>query len=286
MGAFDFLKKNTPSKERLELLRIRATMQMEMYPLDSQGKLLSKTRSYSAKLKEFIGESEFTFPPPNGRDEVFRKKDRFSIIFKTSKGIFKDVMEVKDIIKEDDEVFIHAKFVGTTTKSQRRLSYRLDYKIPIHFQAIPISIKTDKPVEEMSKDEVAMLKSKMRVKKIEKATKLLPDLKTRLASTTKYPNPLRFSCEGETVDISNGGIKFLTSEDFEDDEVIVLVFRLDENEDVMLFLGSILHKEKMSNVKFSYKCQFKEIDDEEKDKISKFIFKTQVDTHKGGLDDD
>lgn len=286
MGAFDIFKKNPPSKERVELFRIRTAMQIEMYPLNSQGKLLSKTRSYTSKLKEFEGDNEFTFIPPNGRDESFRKKDRFSIIFKTSKGLFKDTMEIRDIYDDEGETIVEARLVGKTTKSQRRLSYRLDYKIPINFQPIQASVKTDKPIEEMTKDEISMLKSRLRVQKFEKGAKLLPDLKVKLAGTTRYPNPLRFNCDGETIDISNGGIKFSTSEELDGDEVIVIVFRLEEDDNTMLFLGGLLHKEKLSNIKFSYKCQFKEITDDEKDKISKFIFKTQLDDHKGGLLDD
>lgn len=88
--------------------------------------------------------------------------------------------------------------------------------------------------------------------------------------------------KGVTEDISNGGIKFMSNEELNEEDLIKSTLILD-NKDITT-IGTILHKEFNINkkYKYSYKLRYETITADQKDHISKFIFDYQRDITKKG----
>ena len=89
--------------------------------------------------------------------------------------------------------------------------------------------------------------------------------------------------KGKTLDISNGGLKFLSNKDIELGDNIKVLLNIDGV--TIETLGNIIYKEEVNdkeNNMFSYKCRFDNISQKYKEQISKYIFETQRELFKKG----
>ena len=98
-------------------------------------------------------------------------------------------------------------------------------------------------------------------------------VKEKIEETFFSEKPLLF--KGESVDISNGGIKFLSDKELEEGDLIKIKFTLGEK--ILSSIGVILHLETLENKNFNYeyKLKFQIIDTDSKEYISKYIFDKQ-----------
>ncbi len=78
--------------------------------------------------------------------------------------------------------------------------------------------------------------------------------------------------EGTVKDLGEGGIRFISNENIEIGEKIKFFITL--NYECAIVNGNILHKQEYpkSNFKYQYRTQFFDINEEEKNKILKYIF--------------
>lgn len=81
--------------------------------------------------------------------------------------------------------------------------------------------------------------------------------------------------KGESVDISSGGVKFLSNEELEEGNLIKIKFALGEK--TLYAIGTILHLEVLENKNFNYeyKLKFEMINRDSIEYISKYIFDKQ-----------
>ena len=89
--------------------------------------------------------------------------------------------------------------------------------------------------------------------------------------------------KGRTVDISSGGIKFVSNEDLEEGGYIKVLINIDKI--FVVTIGSIIHKEKLDPTGeyiYSYKCRFENIPKRYSEDLSKYIFDVQRDLSKKG----
>ena len=89
--------------------------------------------------------------------------------------------------------------------------------------------------------------------------------------------------KGKTLDISNGGLKFISNKDIELGDNIKILLNI---EGILIeTLGNIIYKEEVNNKEeniFSYKCRFENIPQKYKEEISKYIFDRQRELLKKG----
>ena len=89
--------------------------------------------------------------------------------------------------------------------------------------------------------------------------------------------------KGKTLDISNGGLKFISNKDIELGDNIKILLNIEGI--IIETLGNIIYKEELNNKDetiFSYKCRFENIPQKYKEEISKYIFDTQRELLKKG----
>lgn len=96
--------------------------------------------------------------------------------------------------------------------------------------------------------------------------------------------------QGTVQDLGEGGIRFLSNENIEVGDKLKFFITL--NYDRAVAKGNILHKQEYpkSNFKFQYRVQFLDLQQQEKDKILKYIFfeqrfKARKDREEIGMDD-
>ena len=90
-------------------------------------------------------------------------------------------------------------------------------------------------------------------------------------------------CKGKTLDISNGGLKFISNKNIQLGDNIKILLNIDEV--IVETLGNIIYKEEINSKDknmFSYKCRFDNISQKYKEQISKYIFETQRELFKKG----
>ena len=89
--------------------------------------------------------------------------------------------------------------------------------------------------------------------------------------------------KGKTIDISSGGLKFISNKDINIEDKIKILLNI---EGVVVFaLATIIYKGKIENkdgYNFSYKCKFENIPQKYKEDISKYIFDVQRQLSKNG----
>ena len=89
--------------------------------------------------------------------------------------------------------------------------------------------------------------------------------------------------EGKTIDISSGGIKFLTNEDIEENSFIKILIKVENL--FMIGIATVIYKEKTIGIKeyrYCYKCKFENLPQKYKEDLSRYIFDTQRELSKKG----
>jgi c-di-GMP-binding flagellar brake protein YcgR len=81
--------------------------------------------------------------------------------------------------------------------------------------------------------------------------------------------------QGIVKDIGGGGISFLANDNLNENDILKLVIKLDD--DILVAIGEILHKQYFpkSNYKYQYRSGFIGIRPKEQEKIIQFIFERQ-----------
>lgn len=89
--------------------------------------------------------------------------------------------------------------------------------------------------------------------------------------------------KGLTIDVSNGGLKFKTNKDMEEEDNIRILINIQDVN--MVIKSTILQKEELEikdEYKFIYKCKFEDIPQKYKDELSRYIFEKQRELLKSG----
>ncbi len=88
--------------------------------------------------------------------------------------------------------------------------------------------------------------------------------------------------DGQTQNISTGGVKFYSNFEIEEGNFIKMVANIDGK--IMVFISKVLYKEDSDKTefKFAYKCKFELMPDRYAEMLSKYIFEIQRELSKNG----
>ncbi|MFI3231421.1 MAG: PilZ domain-containing protein [bacterium] len=255
--------------ERKELVKTRPGVNIELTIVGMDAEDPS-TPKYRSRLMEFLSGKELVILAPAVSPEKpkLSKTQEYSIKFETSKGIFSDVIKIKDLISSEGLPLLKVELVGVTEKLQRRQYFRLKQTTEFNYVVIEKASKSNeqdvfRAVRAMKKFAAAYEQSKGNLQ--------LPNI-------------------GSTVDISQGGMQFTTKKNLQEQDLIAFVLKMDEKD--TLITATVIFKEdltpidknpdgtpippKPKDIKFSYKCRFEEIDDEGRENITRHIYKMQI----------
>lgn len=202
---------------------------------------------YKSSVFDFLGDAvmEIGMPTEGGKMVLFQVGFECTMVFYTQKGLYACEGRVLDRYKKDDFYMLSVKLISVPKKYQRRDFYRVS--IGIDFNYYPIT----KEVSEMETTEALF----------EEITdpKYIPEKKS-----------------AHTLDISGGGVKFLSNEDLEAGAFILTVIRLtNEKVDQTLYLVTeIVACERMENApdKKVVRAKFHFKDLKDRDLIVRFVF--------------
>lgn len=190
-----------------------------------------------SKIAKIMSNNEIMLFVPMIKSKMikFQKNILCDIYFKENKHISKSTIKVLYYDIVDGKPYLIAKIIGPIVKIQRRNCFRLDKNIIFEFDMLDNSMSEKL---ENNEDDI-------------------------------------FLCVGETIDISNGGLKFITNEDIEISNNIKISIRI--NKTIIVAIAVLLYKEELEDeeYKFCYKCRFDKITTQAKEIITKFIFDNQ-----------
>lgn len=202
---------------------------------------------YKSSVFDFLDDSviEIGMPTESGKMVLFQVGFECSMFFYTQKGMYTCEGKVLDRYKKDGFYMMSIKIISIPKKYQRRDYYRVETAIDFNFY------KITKEVSEMESTE---------------------DLFEEIADPKYIPEKKL----GHTLDISGGGVKFLTDEELEIGSYVLSVIRFtNEKVDKTLYLVTeiiaCVRVDKIPGKKeIRAKFLFKDLKD--RDLIVRFVF--------------
>lgn len=130
MGIFD--KKDNFKGEDISKLKIGT--KIEISKLNSESDFF-----HTSKLEEFISNQEIIILVPISKGALIKlpKNSKYTIIFKTTNGLFKNTMQIDDYLLKDGIPLLKIKLLEPTIKIQRRDCFRLSLKLDFKFDVVP-----------------------------------------------------------------------------------------------------------------------------------------------------
>lgn len=205
---------------------------------------------YCSSVFDCLSETELEIgmPTEGGKMILFQVGMQMDMIFYSSRGMYRCYAVVRDRYKKDNLYMLHVEAVTGLSKYQRRQFFRIDCYI-------------DVKIFHMT-DEVAGYSTTRQIY----LASLEPDMS------------LNFSL-GTILDISGGGIRFISGEQYEKGRLLLYSFqltnaRVDQN---FYIIGQIISSEAVPNNdgKFMNRCKFifKELKDRET--IVRYVFEEE-----------
>lgn len=230
-------------KDEIELSKLKPGTPIEISQIGD----ISFSHSHKTKLEGFLSETEATLLSPMANGQLIRLSTttKYAILFKTSDGIFKNIIEVISNTVVDGIGMAKVKIVGKTQRIQRRASYRLETCLDFEFDVVE-----DDTEQTLKEDDVLLSKART--------------IDISSGGIKFYSNE----------DIQEQDfIKILIKED----NLFVVAIG------VILFKeNTLLLNNNPNKYSFSYKCKFTNIPKRYKEDLSKYIFETQRELSKKG----
>ena len=202
---------------------------------------------YKSSVFDFLGDAvlEIGMPTESGKMVLFQVGFECSMFFYTQKGMFTCEGKVLDRYKKDGFYMMSVKIISAPKKYQRRDFYRVETAIDFNYYKIA--------------KEITLLES---------TTDLFEEI-----TDPKYIPEKKL---GHTLDISGGGIKFVSDEDLEPGEYLLTVIRLtnDKIDHTLYLVTEVIACQRMEKAPdkrvVRAKFHFKELKD--RDLIVRFVF--------------
>ncbi len=204
-------------------------------------------KTYKSSVYDFLGDTtlEIGMPTEGGKMVLFQVGFECTMFLYTQKGIFTCDAKVLDRYKKDGFYMMSVKILTVPKKYQRRDYYRVETSIDFNYYRIT--------------PEVAELES---------TEQLFEEI-----TDPKYILERRYA---HTLDISGGGVRFVTEEPLEAGTFLLTVIRLtnDKVDQTMYLVTEVISCNRMENVPQKQvvraKFHFKDIKD--RDLIVRFVF--------------
>lgn len=94
--------------------------------------------AHNSKLEEFLAPDEVIILTPISKGMIVRlpQNIKYTIIFKTKKGLFKNVMKIEEYFIKDGIPYMRIKLLEDTKRIQRRQCFRLETSIDFKFDIV------------------------------------------------------------------------------------------------------------------------------------------------------
>ncbi len=237
---------------KIELINVRSQMMAEING-DEDKKI------YYSQVCELIDESrlKISMPIEGAKVVPLSVNSRYDACFYATGGLYQCRVVVVDRYKEDNVFMLVIEIVTELQKYQRRQYYRLGCTMDIKYRLIE--------KEEMEE---------------------YFNLKNKEDFARKYP-----LSDAIALDISGGGIRFVSREKHTKDSEIFLLIKItyDGKEKMYGILGKVisLERAKNKNILYEYRVEYKNIEGSIREQLIKFIFEEERKQRKRatGLDD-
>lgn len=209
-----------------------------------------KVGTYMSSVFDIDEEDNFIFymPTQAGKIVLLPLNVRYEFVFTTTNGLFKTEGMVIERYKKDNFYLMKGVVTSNITKFQRREYYRMECSIPLLFLTLD--------------DEVGLLET-------------MSEINVAIKDTNKTPHIRGL---GTILDISGGGIRFISEKDLEDSNYLFLHFEVlvASRKSNIEVVGEIIEKKYMKDTeKFVYRIKFQFKDSKERERIIRFIFEEE-----------
>lgn len=234
---------------RKNLLKLTEGTLLDIQPIKSDPN--EEVFTYNSILHNFPNTSTATIYVNDKCKDTLEVGTQYNIILKTKDGIFTDTVEVVDFFSEDDVSYISLNLVGKTEKKERRQHPRFDDYLKFDFEVIEKKPAPQAPVQFNSV--VEQFASFQKQKEIEEL-KMRKYMNVFFERVQDRDNPVVFPYSAETLDISAGGMRFVSNYKLEPGSVIGVSLDIGKLSPVLL-IGKINHVEDLS--KFNAPAEYK-----------------------------
>ncbi|WP_250277522.1 flagellar brake protein [[Clostridium] colinum] len=131
MGLF---KKKEEEKKLDSILNLKTGIPIEISQLNDK----DFAYSHKTKLEEFVSEKEAIIlaPMSNGNIVKLSNSTKYSIMFKTNNGLFKNTMKVISYTVKDNIALVKVEILDKSEKLQRRASFRLEVSLNFEYDIV------------------------------------------------------------------------------------------------------------------------------------------------------
>ncbi len=207
-------------------------------------------RVYKSQVYDIFenGEIELLMPTEGGRLVLLSLGLRYEFVFYTKNGLYKAIGQVKERYKSDNRYMVRIELNTPLSKFQRRQFYRLQCILDMKYFKI---------------------------------TKELADLPHADTIIEKLRDKDFFEKQkkANVVDISGGGVRFISDEENETDDHVLMIFVLNDGreEKQYMIVGRIISCDRVetgdsSNRKYENRVEFMLKEPKMQEEIIKFIF--------------
>lgn len=228
-----------------------------------------ETPIYISQLLQWsdINQAIIAVPTYQGRLVPLRTDDIYELQFATPKGLYRCKGKVVNRSKTSNNIAIaEVKFTSALEKCQRRQFYRMNCIVPLKFSVLT----------EVQKD-------------LYKKKKHCLTLEQKLEIDKKIKNQEMEYLKGVMLDISGGGIRFNSTSQQKEGDVLLLQPALPETlmKRVTMLLGYVISSRKIPNkepVLYDNRIEFIELSPVEQELIITYIFKEERNRRKREAD--
>lgn len=204
-----------------------------------------KRKKFDSKVVDVLDDDrlEVLMPMEQTKLVLLPVNGEYDIHFFTTKGLFQCLARVVNRYKNGNLYLLEIELISNLQKYQRREYYRYSCMMPLKYRML-------------TKAEEVSLETK---------------------SSTVFDEELPMT-ESTIVDISGGGLRYISSEDAEPDQQIYTDYFLDNGKHFK-HVAKILAVKKLDsdqkNPKYEYRCQFVNILNGEREQIIRYIFEEE-----------
>lgn len=212
-----------------------------------------ETKFYQSSVYDVVSEDRIEVVMPMEKTKIILLPigGVYDLFFYTESSIYQCRSRIVDREKKENVYLLTMDLISNLRKHQRREYYR--FSCALEMKARPLE------QEEITSLEEQGMKKEM----------VVPEL------------PLKRSV---IVDISGGGLRFVSDYKYEADSIILCKYRLDTYEGIKVLevLGKVLSVKEIENRErmFEHRIQYINIDDEVREEIIKYIFEEERKTLK------
>lgn len=217
-------------------------IRVDLKPL-SRTKMREESQTYETRIYDVLSEDrlEILMPMEQTKLILLPVNGEFSMYSYTGHGLFECEIRIIDRYKSNNAFILLVELESKLRKFQRREYYRFSC-------ALNISTR------ELAQEENAAIEQGQRY--------LVPGL------------PLR---KGIIVDISGGGLRFVTDQPYEKNSFIYCKYQLEDGGKAYEVIGKVLDGRKLENRTdaFEHRVQFESITIEDREAVIRFIFEEE-----------